>query len=330
MTPANNGPNNGAPAADDDDPFGYLYADGKANGAVPPAQGGGYGYPGPGGQQPGVPRRSYNQVRTVGERQYGGQRPVPQQQPHQPHYPAPETLQSGYGVPPQQSYGQQPPQRHAPQGGGHGGGSSRRGLLIGAVAVVGAVVIGISVAIITGNKDKDKGANPDAPSDKVSQAPATPGKDKDSDKDSDSDSGELPKADAASGKGLALAGGATVQNTIPGAKGKNGQYVGGFNAVGASVTWTVDVKEAGKYVLHMTYAVPGTDANATLTVNGQAQSRAINMKNWANAGAGAWDKGWTNTYSNIELNKGTNTVKVSCEQGNSCDAIIDQLWIATK
>ena len=64
--------NNGASKPEDDDPFGYLYADGQAAGAQPPGQGG-YGYPGP-AAQPGVPRTSYNQVRTVGERQYGQHR----------------------------------------------------------------------------------------------------------------------------------------------------------------------------------------------------------------------------------------------------------------
>ncbi|CAM5722392.1 CBM6 domain-containing protein OS=Streptomyces violarus OX=67380 GN=FHS41_007850 PE=4 SV=1 [Streptomyces violarus] len=40
MTPGNNG----ASTPEDDDPFGYLYADGQANGAQPPS--GGYGTPG--------------------------------------------------------------------------------------------------------------------------------------------------------------------------------------------------------------------------------------------------------------------------------------------
>ena len=101
--------NNGASKPEDDDPFGYLYADGQAAGAQPPGQGG-YGYPGPAAQQPGVPRTSYNQVRTVGERQYGqvppqqaygqqsAQDPYGQQSAQQPYG------QQGYG---QQSYGQQ-------------------------------------------------------------------------------------------------------------------------------------------------------------------------------------------------------------------------------
>lgn len=92
MAPADNG----ASTPEDDDPFGYLYADGQAAGATPPSGGGGYGYPGP---------RSYHQVRPVGERQYGQQPTAaygqaPQQQPQaygQPnaHYSAPETLPGG-------------------------------------------------------------------------------------------------------------------------------------------------------------------------------------------------------------------------------------------
>ncbi|NEE52347.1 carbohydrate-binding protein, partial [Streptomyces sp. SID8455] len=142
--------NNGASKPEDDDPFGYLYADGQAAGAQPPGQGG-YGYPGP-AAQPGVPRTSYNQVRTVGERQYGQQQVPPQQ---------------GYGYPPQQNYGQPAQQYNAPNpqyaapetypggaptahhgsvpGGGSGGrgGPNNKALLIAAVAVVAVVLIGI-------------------------------------------------------------------------------------------------------------------------------------------------------------------------------------------
>lgn len=85
MTPGNNG----ASTPEDDDPFGYLYADGQANGAQPPS--GGYGYP-----------NSVNRVRPVGSRQYGQQGPAPQAPPQQgafgqpsAHYAAPETLPGG-------------------------------------------------------------------------------------------------------------------------------------------------------------------------------------------------------------------------------------------
>lgn len=69
MAPGNN---SGSTTPEDDDPFGYLYADGQAAGATPPeGAGGGYGYPNP--------RSSYraNQIRTVGERQYGQTQPTP-------------------------------------------------------------------------------------------------------------------------------------------------------------------------------------------------------------------------------------------------------------
>ncbi|MFD7030163.1 CBM35 domain-containing protein [Streptomyces sp. NPDC059917] len=333
-TPANNGSHGGANKPEDDDPFGYLYEDGQAAGATPPGQGGGYGYPGPaGGAQPGVPRTSYNQVRTVGDRTYGGQRgQVPYQQgppaqpPYQAQYQAPETLQAGgYGVPPQQ----QPPQyqggRPGPAQGG--GGSSRRGMLIAAVAVVAAVAIGIGAAVMfggDGDKDKEKAdGKPTGPTQSQSQQPSSPAP---SGSPSAPPAANLPKADA-TGSGFALAGGALVQNSIPGAKSSTGQYAGGFNKPGASLTWSLDVPKAGSYKLKMTYGVPGKDGSTTLTVNGEAQSRPINMKNWANAKPGEWDKGWTNTYSLVELKAGANTVKISCETGNQCDVVIDQLWL---
>ncbi|MFE4636551.1 carbohydrate-binding protein [Streptomyces sp. NPDC056773] len=339
-TPANNGPNNGANQPEDDDPFGYLYADGQAAGATPPGQGGGYGYPGPtvggqpGGPQPGVPRTSYNQVRTVGDRPYGGQRgpapyqqvPPQQQSPgYQAQYQAPEALQAGgYGVPPQQ----QPPQytQSVPlpgSGGGHGGGgSSRRGMLIAAVAVVAAVAIGISAAVIWGkDNDKDKGQN----TANTGQSPSAPVQNTPSGQPSGSASADapLPKGDAG-GAGMVISGGAALESAVPGAKSAGGQYVGGFTQQGAAVTWTLEVPKAAEYTFRMFYGVPGKDASMTLTINGQPQTRAINMKNFAKAAEGAWDKGWTNTYSYVNLKQGTNTIKISCEAGNSCEAVIDQ------
>ncbi|MFB7786581.1 CBM35 domain-containing protein [Streptomyces vinaceus] len=332
-TPANHGPNSGANKPEDDDPFGYLYADGQAAGATPPASGGGYGYPGPtvGGQpgaQPGVPRTSYNQVRTVGERTYGGQRGAqvpPQPQPgYQAQYQSPEALQAGgYGVPPQQ--GQATSTIPAPGGhGGGGGGSSRKGMLIAAVAVVAAVAIGIGAAVAFGDKDDDKkdkgnaaGGQQSAQPQNSSSAGPSP---------SQSSEAPLPKADA-SGAGMSLTGGAHLESTVPGAKSAGGQYVGGLNAAGAAATWTVDVAKAGQYKLKMVYGVPGKDASTTLTVNGEAQSRPINMKNFSGAKPGEWDKGWTNTWSLVTLKQGTNTVKISCEAGNQCEVNLDQLWL---
>ncbi|MFE2550826.1 carbohydrate-binding protein [Streptomyces sp. NPDC059355] len=335
-TPANHGPNSGANKPEDDDPFGYLYADGQAAGATPPPPGGGYGYPGPtvGGQpgvQPGVPRTSYNQVRTVGERTYGGQRgaQVPQQQQppgYQAQYQAPEALQAGgYGVPPQQ--GQTTATIPAPGGhggNGGGGGSSRKGMLIAAVAVVAAVAIGIGAAVTFGDKDKDKNGKGNTAGGQQSAQPQNSS----SSQPSPSQSAEapLPKADA-SGAGMSLTGGAHLEGTVPGAKSAGGQYVGGLNAGGAAATWTVDVAKAGQYKLKMVYGVPGKDASTTLTINGEAQSRPINMKNFSGAKPGEWDKGWTNTWSLVTLKQGTNTVKISCEAGNQCEVNLDQLWL---
>lgn len=339
-TPANNGPNNGANKPEDDDPFGYLYADGQAAGATPPGQGGGYGYPGStgGGQsgaaQPGVPRTSYNQVRTVGDRPYGGQRgQVPQQQPpaYQAQYQAPEALQAGgYGVPPQQ----QPPQYTQsvplPGGGGHGGGhgggghggaSSRKGMLIGAVAVVAAVAIGIGAAVAFGDKDKGKDDKNAAKPGQSQSGPATSPSNQPS--GSASPEAPLPKGDAG-GSGMVISGGATLQSAVPGAKSAGGQYVGNFNQPGAAVTWTLDVPKDGEYTFRTLYGVPGKDANMTLAINGAVQGRPINMKNFAKAAEGDWAKGWTNTYSYVTLKQGTNTIKISCEVGNSCEAVIDQ------
>ncbi|MEW2413334.1 carbohydrate-binding protein [Streptomyces sp. NPDC046866] len=341
-TPANNGPNGGANKPEDDDPFGYLYADGQAAGATPPPPGGGYAYPGPtvGGQpgaQRGVPRTSYNQVRTVGERTYGGQRgAVPQQQQpgYQAQYQAPEALQAGgYGVPAQQPHpttSMQVPGNgsggRSGARGGSGSGSSRRGMLIAAVAVLGAVVIGIGAALAFGDKDADKkNAGKDGQAQNQSAQPQnSPSADAPS--PSASADAPLPKADA-SGAGMALTGGAMLQNTVPGAKSAGGQYVGGLNTPGAAATWTVDVAKAGQYKLKVVYGVPGKDASMTLTVNGEKQERAINMKNFSQAKPGEWDKGWTYTWSLVQLKQGTNTVKMSCEAGNQCEVNLDQLWL---
>ncbi|AQT73107.1 CBM35 domain-containing protein [Streptomyces sp. fd1-xmd] len=339
-TPANNGPHGGANKPEDDDPFGYLYADGQSAGAAPPTSGGGYGYPGGSagghpGAQPGVPRTSHHQVRTVGERRNGGQRgPVPQQQSpgYQAQYQAPEALQAGgYGVPQQP----QPPQHqtqtigqsggHGGHGGHGGGGSSRRGMLIAAVAVVGAVVIGIGAAIAFGdrNKPEDKGKDT-ANGNQQSAAPQDPASPTPSAKPSQV---QLPKGEAA-GAGMVLTGGAKLDSTVPGSKSAGGQYVAGFNQPGAALTWTVEVPEAGDYTLFVNYGVPGKDGKATLTVNGQTPTQGLNLANFAKAADGAWDKGWTRTYAWITLKKGSNAMKISCEPGNQCDVIFDQLELA--
>lgn len=309
--------NNGASKPEDDDPFGYLYADGQAAGAQPPGQGG-YGYPGP-APQPGVPRTSYNQVRTVGERQYGQQQGYgyPPQQPQQynrpnPQYAAPETHPGGAPI-----------ARHGsvPGGGGPGrGGPNTKALLIAAVAVVVVVLAGIGVALLSDDDDGGKGKNNEAvssegPVDKVEESEKPEKKPEEPAKPV-----ELPKQDAAT---LTLGGSASLDSTVKGAKGANGNYIN-LNEVGRSATWSVEVPEAGPYTLYVTYGVPGKDAKTTLTVNAQ-QPRDINMKNFAKAPEGDLEKGWTNTFAYVQLDKGSNTLKLSCETGDECDANLDQL-----
>jgi hypothetical protein len=312
--------NNGESTPEDDDPFGYLYEDGQAAAANQRRQGG-YGYPGP-AAQPGVPRTSYNQVRTVGERQYGQQAPPPQ---------APYGQQPPYGG--QAPYGQQPStpyaasdsapggpdtrQVTAQRGGGRGRGPNTKGLLIGAVAVVAVVVIGITLALSSGDDNKGNDAQPSgAPTLGQSQQPSEPS----DDKKPDDKPVELPEQDAAT---LQLTPPAAVASDVPGAKGVNGSYVS-LNGVGASATWTAKVPKGGDYTLFVTYGVPGKDAKTSLFVNDQDR-RSINLGNFAQAPEGAWDKGWTVTYAYIDLDKGSNTIKISCEQGDQCAANLDQL-----
>jgi hypothetical protein len=315
MTPGNSG----ASTPEDDDPFGYLYADGQANGAQPPS--GGYGYPG-----------SVNRVRAVGQRQYGqqpgqqaataayGQAPPQQQGYGQPqgaysqpnaHYAAPETLPGGA------------PTTRTPMpadGGGRGRGPNTKGLLIGAIAVVAAVVIGIGVAMIgdgSGKKNDNK-AGGTTPTATQSSSPSPTAS-------SSAAAADLPKIDA---KALHLEGGATTASDVKGAKADGGVYVTGFNHVGAKVTWTVNgIQSAGTYRLYVRYGVPGADANATLLVNGDAHTQPLNMKNFGNTPAGDWEKGWKTTWANVNLNKGTNTIVVACNDGNQCNAVLDQFYI---
>jgi hypothetical protein len=314
--------NNGASTPEDDDPFGYLYADGQANGAQPPS--GGYGYP-----------NSVNRVRSVGQRQYGQPAPtqqqtaaygqqqqtaaygqVPQQQGAygQPnaHYAAPETFPGG-GAPttPQQ------PARGA-GGGGRGGGPNTKGLLIGAIAVVAAVVIGIGVAIMGGDSSDNKAGGDSTPTTSTSQSA------KPSQSASASAAAALPKTDA---KDLQLGGGATTASDVKGAKSDGGTYVTGFNNVGASITWTVDLPKAGSYRLYVHYSIPAVDANATLTVNGKPNQQPLGMKNFIKSSDTDLAKNWQSTWAPVTLTKGTNTLTLSCGQGNQCNALIDQLWV---
>ncbi|MCW5250785.1 MULTISPECIES: carbohydrate-binding protein [unclassified Streptomyces] len=309
MTPGNNG----ASTPEDDDPFGYLYADGQANGAQPPS--GGYGYP-----------NSVNRVRPVGTRQYGAPQAqaAPQQQGAygQPnsHYAAPETYPGGgQGGGPQQQTGR------AAGGGGGGGrrGPNTKGLLIGAVAVVAAVVIGIVVAM-TGNDTKKK-------DDEAAPAPAPTRAEPTEPSPSSTQSGttepeaDLPTTDA---KGLQLSPGVTTATDIAGAESDGGAYVTNLNQPGATVTWTVDgIPEDGPYTLFARFSAAGEDQSMTLTVNGKPFGSKLNLGNFAHAEDGQFDKGWTETYAWPTLNKGSNTISVSCQDGDKCDVLLDRMYL---
>ncbi|MFI8425340.1 CBM35 domain-containing protein [Streptomyces sp. NPDC085479] len=311
--------NDGANKPEDDDPFGYLYADGQAAAGRAP-QGGGYGYPGPAPAQPGVPRTSYNQVRTVGERQYG-------QQPAQPYVP-PQQQQAPYGQPhPQyaapETYPGNERTRQAPMPPQRGRGPNTKGLLIGAVAVVAVVVAGITAAIIgnqSGKKDEQAGGGTTP----QSSAPATPSQDPSGSADPTDEptKAPLPKQDAAT---LTLSGSATLAKDVKGAEGADGAYVAGFNAQGSSVTWKATMPEGGNYSLTVRYAIPAVDANATLTVNGKANSQPIGLKNFIHSTDTNLEKNWQTTWAPVELQKGDNEIKISCETGNQCDVLLD--WV---
>ncbi|MFJ8183517.1 carbohydrate-binding protein [Streptomyces sp. NPDC096105] len=303
MTPGNNG----ASTPEDDDPFGYLYADGQANGAQPPS--GGYGYP-----------NSVNRVRPVGSRQYGQQGPAPQAPPQQgafgrpsAHYAAPETLPGAA------------PAARSPQpsrgGGGRGGGPNTKGLLIGAIAVVAAVVIGIGIAMISGDDD-DKGGNEAGPTPTATQGSNEPSP---SASESAEEQFESKPIDA---KALHLSPGVTTASDVEGAEADGGIYVTNLNQPGASVTWTVDgIPKSGPYTVFFRYSTADEPQSMTLTVNGKPFGSKLNMDNFANAKDGDFSKGWTKTYAWPTLNEGTNTISLSCGDGDKCNVLLDQLWI---
>ncbi|HET9381468.1 MAG TPA: carbohydrate-binding protein [Streptomyces sp.] len=317
MTPGNNG----ASTPEDDDPFGYLYADGQANGAQPPS--GGYGYP-----------NSVNRVRTVGTRQYGQQPPagapygqppaggpVPQQQGAYgrpaPHYAAPETYPGGA-----------PDARHQAHGGGGGAGRGRgpntKGLLIGAVAVVAAVVIGIAVAMSSSGDEGDKAGDEvsTAPTAEQSAEPSEP-----TGKTGGGDGGktDLPTIDA---KALRLDGGAVTAQDIEGAESGGGIYVTNLNQPGSTVTWTVNgIPKGGPYTLFARYSTADEDQSMSLTVNGKPFGTKFNLGNFAGAKDGDFSKGWTQSFTYPSLNKGTNTISLSCQAGDKCNILLDRMWL---
>ncbi|MFF3330328.1 carbohydrate-binding protein [Streptomyces sp. NPDC002888] len=311
MTPGNNG----ASTPEDDDPFGYLYADGQANGAQPPS--GGYGYP-----------NSVNRVRPVGQRPYGQQAPtgqygqpaqtVQQQGAHgQPnaHYAAPETLPGGAQTSQQPSHG----------GGGRGRGPNTKGLLIGAITVVAAVVIGIGIAMMNGDSDKDdKTGNAAASTPTQQQSGGSEPSPSSSSGKTDEKQKELPKVEA---KALRLGGSAALASDVKGAESGGGVYVN-LNQVGNSVTWSVDgIPSEGAYTLFAHYSTAGEDQAMTLTVNGKKFGSPMPLENYTHVKDGDFEHGWTTTYAWPTLTQGTNTLTLSCENGDKCNVLLDKLYL---
>lgn len=298
--PPNNASNNSPD--NDEDPFAYLYRpDGQSDAqAAPPAR---------------PAAASYHDVRPVGERSYGGQQGYGQQgQRPQPdaYYAAPEA-QPGRAAP---SYGQS-----------HGGSSRRsapeplwrNGLLIGAIAVVLAVVAGVGAAILFSGDDNA------AAGDQTSQSPS--GDDSGSQESSPSDSatggqdddGGLPEADLAQ---LTLAGGAALESSVTGSH--SGSYINVHNGSGATVTWTFDLDQAGSYVFYTSYSVVTDGQAMAFSVNGTARTDPIDTQDYV-SGSDAWEESWVETYNYVDLNEGTNTIQLSC--GGSCDILIDRLYL---
>lgn len=289
-----------------DDPFGYLY---RSEDGAPPAQ----------GQQPGTPRRSYNEVRAVGERRYGQQRPHPEQSPS-PYYAAPETQPGG---------GHGGPGPHGPGQGGRGRGGQepgrRNGLLIGALAVVGAVVLGVGAAIaFSDDGDKSANANPGT------SESADPGDKKDEDEKPDEtqppdedEEKDLPQENASS---LRLENGPVVDSAVEGSRAKDGSYIHGFKE-GSTAQWTTEVPEAGDYTVFVGYSVPGKDMSLQIAAN-DATPYAASFKNYANAKEGDWAKGWTQTYTHVTLKEGANDIRISCgDKAEQCAVALDRVWM---
>ncbi|WP_406437285.1 carbohydrate-binding protein [Streptomyces sp. NBC_00631] len=307
MTPGDNG----ASTPEDDDPFGYLYADGQARGAQPPSGSGGYGYP-----------NAVSRVRPVGERTYGGQQ---QAAPQYGGQTIPQQPGGGYGQQPNAAYqapetfpGGAPATRQAPPNPGRGRGPNTKGLLIGAVAVVAAVVIGISLAMMNGNSDDNKasGGASTTPTQSQSVSPSP------SSTSSASATGDIPPIDA---KALRLDGGASLASDVKGAKAEGGIYVTNLNQTGAGVTWTVNgIPADGLYTVFAHYSAT-QDESMTLTINGKTFGSKFPLQNYTHQSDPA--NAWTTSYTYPTLTKGTNTISLSCQSGDSCDVLLDQLWV---
>ncbi|WP_049563967.1 hypothetical protein [Streptomyces sp. SBT349] len=298
-----------------DDPFGYLYR------------------PEAGQPQPqAAPRQpSYHQVRPVGERTFGGQQGYrqpqtqthqaqqghPSRQPHQQspdaYYAAPETQPGGppYSGPPDRRRQDSEPRRN--------------GLLIGAIAVVLAVVVGVGAAIIfsSGGEDgSEAGGDPSASATEDSGDDGGNGDPGDEPTDEQTEPEGLP---AATITDVQLGGGITFASDVPGAETENGAYIAVGGTQNSTVTWTFDFEgEPGQYRLYTGYAAIADGQTMAFSVNNTPREDPVELRDY-NGGESAWESSWFETYNIVELAEGSNTVQFTCTA--QCDVLINKLEI---
>jgi hypothetical protein len=294
--------NNGSGAPDEgDDPFAYLY---RPEGGEP--------------RQPQAPRQpSYNQVRPVGERSFGGQQQGYRTQP-QPdaYYAAPETQPGGRppgGTPAPAGHRAAPPEPR------------RTGLLLGAIGVVLAVVVGVGAAVmLSGGDDTDATGN-ETPGPTATEDASGGGGDAEGGDDEptgeEEPAGELPEAELSA---LELGNGVQVESSIEGARSADGSYVAVQGRPNGSVGWTVDFQgEPGQYYFYIGYAAISDGQSMGFTVNGTPRPDPVDMQDYGHSGE--WPSSWYSTWKLVDLVEGENTFQLTC--GDSCDVLIDQVFL---
>lgn len=325
--------NTGGTPNEGDDPFAYLYRpeDGPQGGT-------------PQAPQPRPP--SHHQVRAVGERTYGAQQGYPGQAA-----PSPRQAPHGYGQQPGPGY-QQPDAYYAAPETQHGGspygpgpGRSglpepeprRNGLLIGAIAAVTAVVLGVGAAILFSGDDsqgtagaeqsQDAGGAQEQPGEgETSPEPQDGSEGGDEDGSEEKEPEELPSGDLTE---LTLDNGALLESTVGGARSPSSAYISGLNTPGALITWTFDFQgDPGSYKMNVGYSVLRGDQAMSFAVNNALREDQINLRDYAKNND--WATNWVTTFNYIELAKGQNTILIGCDEGDKCEAIIDRLWITER
>ncbi|WP_168220745.1 hypothetical protein [Streptomyces sp. RFCAC02] len=297
-----------------DDPFAYLYR--PADGSAPQRQ---------------TPRQpSYNQVRPVGERTFGGQ-------------------QGGYGYPPQQQRPQTPPNgagpdaryaapetqampggpRHTPPPAGRRGAPPprRNGLLIGAIAVACAVLLGVIGAIaFSGGGDEDDRAGDDpttAPSDTGGDGQGGDDEPSDEPTEDEDEAGELPTA----GRENLQVSGAGWEDSVENASSDDGSYIALHNAKNSTITWSfeLDGEPLDQYWFYVSYSAVSDGQSLSFSVNGEQRDDAVDLKDWA-TGSDEWADSWVKTFNYVNLQEGENTIQMTCS--DSCDVLIDRVWLS--